>query len=95
MVKTVLSEVGDQVKALVLPNDVKNQTLSSYSSKIDSDKRDIITKAPAVNFASYHIRHTGPANKDDEPDNDSKPTKGDDPIVQLYNDVLAPVDSER
>ena len=65
-VKTVFTEVGDQVKNLVLPDDVKGKTVDSLKGQVDAKSRDNLAKAPASNFASYHMIHTGPADKDDE-----------------------------
>lgn len=90
-VKTVFTEVGDQVKNLVLPDDVKGKTVDSLKGQVDAKSRDNLAKAPASNFASYHMIHTGPADKDDEIKDGNTSTRANDPILELYNDVLAPV----
>ncbi|KAI1464011.1 uncharacterized protein F4812DRAFT_468178 [Daldinia caldariorum] len=92
--KSIFSTIGKDIKNLTLPPEFSNQTISSMkqtAAEKDNRKPDMSEMTPAVNMATYHLRHAAPLNKEDEISNITESTDHSNPIVRLFEDVFKPV----
>ncbi|KAI1644579.1 uncharacterized protein F4817DRAFT_318734 [Daldinia loculata] len=93
-VKSIFATIGKDIKNLSLPPEFSSQTISSMkqtATEKDDGMHNISEMTPAINMATYHLRHAAPLNKEDEITNEPQDFDSNDPIVQLFEDVLKPV----
>ncbi|KAI1802876.1 hypothetical protein F4811DRAFT_572527 [Daldinia bambusicola] len=92
--KTIFATIGKDIKNLTLPPEFSNQTISSMkqtAAEKEDRKPDISEMTPAVNMATYHLRHAAPLDKEDEISNITENADHNNPIVRLFEDVFKPV----